>query len=458
MKKHPLSPAELQRGMRASIIDAVLAGPFYNLIQTSGVFFTGLALAVGANNFQIGLFAAVGPLLSGLSLLSARMLERGDGRKKHYIVTAAVQRGIFFVLLGFPFFAAQWGQASLAWLLLGLLVVATAFHYFQLTAWMTWMADMIPEDRRGSFFSKRNMIAGSCWMALSYATGLYLDTHKGLWDYALVFSVFSFSSLVALRYAAMQPDPPLVVAAKRPSLRTLWVAAYSDPVFKKFVYFHLAWGFTANLAAPFYNVYMLKNLELDMARVTLWTVLGSLLATVTTPWWGHVLDQAGSRATLFFAMVGTCVLGCLWPLLNTSNLGWLLAFILIAGGFFQSGVMQASFNMFLGILPEKNKSSYVALFQAVVGTLVGFSPVLGGWLAEGLKHGEGPSAMPFDSVMLVIVISAILRFIPLGIVYKMRDSRGRGIVYMMQEYVLVNPFRVMTGIAQDLFGGRPGKK
>ena len=456
-KTHPLSPAQVQRGMTASIWDAVLAGPFYNLIQTSGVFFTGLALAMGADNFQIGLYAAVGPLMSGLSLVSARLMERGGGRKWHYLSTAAVQRALFFVLLAFPFLAGRLAPGSLPWLLLALLSVSTVFHYFQLTAWMSWMADMVPKERRGSFFARRSLIATCSWMALSYAMGLYLDAHRSLGDYALVFGGAAFFSLVALHFAAKQPDPPLVVALKRPSLRAIGKAAHATKDIRNFIFFQVAWGFTTSLAAPFYNVYMLKNLQLDMARVTLWTVLAALLSMVSTPWWGHVLDRAGDRVTLLFALLGACVLGCLWPFVSEANVGWLLAFIIITGGFFQAGVGQASFNMFLGVLPEKNKTSYVAFMQAVVGILVGFSPVLGGWLAETVKKSGG-AGLPFDSVMLVIVVSAVLRLLPLLLVFSIQNRPGQGIVTMVQEYVLVNPFKLMFNLGSNFFGGEHGKK
>jgi MFS family permease len=202
---------------------------------------------------------------------------------------------------------------------------------------------------------------------------------------------------------------------------------------------------------------MLKNLGLELAHVTVLGVLASLLATVTTPWWGHVLDRAGERATLFFSMVGACILGGLWPLLNAANLAWLLPFILITGGFFQAGVQQSSFNLFLGILPEKNKSSYVALSTSVIGTLVGFSPILGGWMAKTFAQG-GMEGWPFDSVMLVIVASAVLKLIPLGLVSAMQNRPDRGIAYMVQEYVLVNPFKVISSITLDLFGADREKK
>jgi MFS family permease len=446
-KTHPLSPAQVQRGMSASIWDAVLAGPFYNLIQTSGVFFTGLALAVGADNFQIGLYAAVVPLLSGLSFVSARLMERGGSRKRHYISAAAVQRGLFFSLLIFPFLAARLAPASLAWLLLALLTVSTVFHQFQLTAWMSWMADMIPESRRGSFFARRNVIGTCSWMALSYGLGLYLDAHKSLGDYTWVFCGTAFFSLVALHFAAKQPDPPLRVTAKQPSLSALWKTAYADKNIRKFIFFQLAWGFTSSLAAPFYNVYMLKNLQLDMSRVALWTVLATALALVSAPWWGHVLDRAGDRLTLLFALLGACLLGGLWPFVTPSNLGWLLAFIMIAGGFFQAGVGQATFNMFLGVLPDKNKTSFVAFIMTIVGVIVGFSPILGGWLAKSV-----------DSVMTVIVVSAVLRLLPLTLVFSIQNRKGQGIVTLVQEYVLVNPFKVMAVISSELFGGERGKK
>jgi MFS family permease len=307
---------------------------------------------------------------------------------------------------------------------------------------MSWMADIIPPERRGRFFSRRNVICSCSWMAVSYLTGLYLDQHKSVMDYAVVFSLFAFASLLALKFAADQPDPPLAVETKQPSLAEIWRSAAGNPAFRNFVSFQLAWNFTINLAAPFFNVYMLKDLGLDLAKVTLLTVLASLLSTISAPWWGHVLDQAGERATMLFALLGACVLGCLWPFLDASNAGWLLAFILIVGGFFNAGVNLSAFNTFLGVLPQKNKASYVALSQTLVGSLVGISPILGGWIAEGWKD-----------VMLVIVASAALKFLTIFFIRNIQSRKPHGVAYLVQEYVLVNPFKVMSNVTLELFGG-----
>ncbi len=433
--------------MRASILDAIIAGPFYNLILPTGVFFTGLALAVGADNFQIGLLAALFPLLSGLSLVAARQLEHEGRRKRQYLITAGLQRGIFLGLLAFPFLQPHLAPGRLVWVLMGLVIASTIFHFYQLTAWMSWMADMIPADRRGSFFSRRNLIAGAVWMVLAWQAGIYLDSHKDLWGYATVFSIGALMSVAGLYFSAQQPDPPMQVTPDRPGFMQLWRSAYTDRPFRNFLYFHLAWGFTFNLGAPFYNVYMLKNLGLDMAKVSLWTVFAGILAVATTPYWGHLVDKAGTRATLRFALTGTCLVGFLWPLGSASR-EWLLIAILLFSAFFMAGVQAASFNMLLGIVPAQNKPSYLALFQAVVGTLVGCSPVIGGWLAKHLPDiGKGSWAL--DSVMAVIILSALLRLIPLAFANRLSQSGDRDISSMLGEFVFTNPFKFFSNIWRD---------
>jgi HEAT repeat protein/MFS family permease len=442
---YPLSPVDVQKGIRNSIWDGMFAQPFYGVTWPGNVFLTGLALLLGCNAFQIGIIAAIGPLLSAVYLPAARLLERAGRRKPYYLSVVLVHRSVYFFLLILPFFAAQMSPSLQRWLLVLIVFVSQFFGIFNSVAWMSWMSDIIPEDRRGAFFGRRNMLCGGLWMGLSYLVGKFVDAHKTLGGYTLVYVIATILALVALVFAMRQPDPPLAVSDKRPSLSELWKGIYGSRGFRNFLLFQVAWGFTTSLAGPFYNVYMLDNLHITLAKITLWGIISGIVSTITQPYWGTLGDRAGNRSTLLFALIGSCVTAFGWLLVTPENIEWMMIFIFGLSGFFDTGAGLISFNILLGILPEKNKPSYIAVYEAIVGTLVGISPMIGGYPAIIFPKVNLPFLM-LSPVLLVIAISTVLRLLPMIFVKAMPVAEGQDMSILMKEFVLTNPIKLFTNL------------
>jgi len=273
MKTHPLTQLQVRRGMRLSIFDGMLAQAFYGLTWPGSVFVTGFALLLGAGSFTIGLLAALPPLLSGVNLLAAWALERVGRRRRFFAATSGIHRSVILLFMVIPFAAGTASRPALLWLLIGVIFVSVFFGAFQHTAWMSWMADMIPEDRRGAFFSRRNMLCGGLWMVQSYAIGQLLTRQNTELTYALVFAAATLLAVPSILLVTAQPEPPLETDPDRPSLIDLWRHAWNLKQFRWFLFFQLAWGFTTSLAGPFYNVYMLQNLGIPIGQITAWGVV-----------------------------------------------------------------------------------------------------------------------------------------------------------------------------------------
>jgi MFS family permease len=432
--------------MRISTWDGLFAQTFYGLTWPTSVFLTGLALLLGASNFEIGMLAALPPLMSGTFLFAARVLDRARSRKRYYLVTAAIHRVVFFALLALPLLGHAMTKRFGVAILFGISGISIVFGNFQTTGWLSWMADMVPEERRGSFFAKRNMLCSALWMAMSYGIGKLLDAHGSLAAYAAVFAAGTALALVALLFVARQPDPQ----PDRPDVPTpfgrLWKEAYAEPAFRGLLLFQLVWGFTTSLAAPFYNVYMLQKLHLDLAQITIWGIIGGVVGTVTMPYWGTLGDRAGNRPTMLFCLIGSCANAFTWLFVTRSNVDWLLPVSFGMGGFFDTGLGLIGFNMLLGVLPDKNRPGYVAIYEAVVGTVMGLAPAAGGLLAERIPRVQLPWRV-LDPVLAVIALSTVTRLASLGFIARLPSRQGRGFGFMMREFVLTNPFRLLPNLA-----------
>ena len=76
----PLPDHEIERAVRFSYAQSMLSAIYG--ASTGGMFLIGYALALGANNVQIGLMSTIPMLTIGVQLLSAMVIERGVSRRR----------------------------------------------------------------------------------------------------------------------------------------------------------------------------------------------------------------------------------------------------------------------------------------------------------------------------------------------------------------------------------------
>jgi len=171
----PLSPSEVQRGLLLSIWEGAVANIHISITGAIGgsVFLSGFALLLGANNFQIGLLGALPFIGQLMQFLSAYLEARFANRRAIVLFSALAGRSIWALLLCLPFtgWPTEW-QLAVFFIALG---CSYGLNGMAGNAWLSWMSDLVPPDRRGRYFGLRNTVAGISAMVSIYGAGLILD-------------------------------------------------------------------------------------------------------------------------------------------------------------------------------------------------------------------------------------------------------------------------------------------
>ena len=89
--------------------------------------------------------------------------------------------------------------------------------------------------------------------------------------------------------------PPL---AQRTRIVTLLTAPFRDRNFRRLIVFLSSWNFAANLAAPFFAVYMLRTLGYSMTIVIVLTTASQLSNLAALGLWGTLIDRFSNKAVL----------------------------------------------------------------------------------------------------------------------------------------------------------------
>ena len=385
--KDTLTEEEIQSGLRAVIKDGLTTQMMVTL--TGGVFLVAFALKLGASNLMIGLLAAVPPLAQLIQIPSIYLVEKYRVRRAISVYATASSRIFWLVIALIPFLFSI--EAGLTFLIVALFLYA-AFGAVGGSSWNSWMRDLVPQDRLGTFFSKRMSLAMALGIPLSLAAGFYLDYWKKLfpdyelYGYPILFFFGFLAGMLGVYFISTIPEPRMAPVEGKPNFFRLILQPFEDANFKNLIMFLGSWCFAVNLAAPFFTVYMLKRLQLDMSFIIALLVLSQLTSLAFLRLWGRFSDRFSNKS----------VLGVSGPLFMLCILAWtfttmpekhiltipLLIAIHIFMGISTAGVTLASGNIGLKLAPKGHATAYLAANSLVNSLAAGTAPVLGGKFAD----------------------------------------------------------------------------
>ncbi|MHC4329282.1 MAG: MFS transporter [Planctomycetota bacterium] len=358
-------------------------------ILTGGAFLTAFAIKLGASNMVIGLLAAIGPLSQLLQLPSVVLIEKIRNRKAIVVAAAALARACWLLIALIPFL---FGAGTGLKILLASMVAASALGAVSGCSWNSWMRDLIPQNILGSFFSKRMRIATGVGIALSIVGAVFLDFWKRtfvsreLEGYSMLFLAGFSAGAIGLYFLAKTPEVRMPITHERIRIFKVFSEPFRNENFRKLMVFLASWNFAANLAGPFFMVYMLKRLGMSMSFIIGLSILSQVMNFAFLKIWGKFTDRFSNKSVL--AISG--------PLFMLSILAWafttmpekyfltvpLLIGIHMVMGLSSAGVSLASGNISMKLAPQGQATSYLATNTVVNSIAAGIAPILGGKFAD----------------------------------------------------------------------------
>lgn len=424
------SMTEPNRSLRLSIIEGSFAA--VHITVTGGALVTGYALMLGASDFHLGLLAALGALSTVGSLAGAQLVGILGSRRRLVILAATAGRALWALLCALPF--APLLPGSRLWLFFLTVFLATSSVNMANNAWTSWMTDLVPLERRGSYFGLRNTVLGAVGMAANFGAGKLFDWFKarGLQPqgFALVFGAAALCAIVAGILLSRQWEPPL--RGERPlSPRRLVTVPFADRDFRRLLWFFVLWSLATGIASPFFGAHMIKNLRMPFSVIAVYSIIAGILSLSLQPLWGKVIDRIGNRPVLAFNIMGIFLLPLFW-LFATPTFYlpiWVDAFLT---GLFWPGFGLATFNLLLATAPEQNRTAYFAVQSVAAGAAVFVASLLGGWAATQLAGFRvvvlGQTLINFH---LLFALSSLCRILLLPLAFRLREERAQPVAALL---------------------------
>lgn len=424
-----------RRAMRLSILEGSFALQYITV--TTATLLVGLLLALGATTAQIGLVATF-PLLSGLlQPLGAELVRRRGGWRKGICVTAVLIDDLLW-LVTFGIIALWPGPQAVVGVI-AVLAVQQVVTAFTALTWTSWISDLVPRPLRGRYFGRRNFICNGLGAITAVLAGLFIE-HVGqnaLWSFCAVIGVGMVFRLASAYMLWRQPEP--FPARNLPGrFRDQLAAPLADRNFRSFVVFGMAWGFTVQMAAPFFAVYMIRDLALDFGLVALFGGLSIVANLFGQRFWGTLCDRYGNAQVMRLTALVIGVQPLWWLFTSASAAGLVLIAVLnITGGFAWGGFLLSSGNLMMGLAPETGKTSFFAMQAALSGLFSAFGPLVGGVLA-GVLPAVPLSYVHPSGLLMLFFISFVLRMGALVLLHRVQEPVRKPqlhVIYLIRDAI-----------------------
>lgn len=446
----------VRSSLRFSTFDGVFATIFINI--TSGVLLSNFLVDLDASTMVIGGLAAIPMVMNLLQPLGAYLADRTTSRHWYGLRVYGPSRLIWLVL-ALGILLLTWHHTDLhllIYLASGVVFVSAILTALGSASWLSWKAALVPRQLRGRYFGFRNSTVSLATLICVPIAGLGVSVWPGgtVQGYGAMLLLAVVAGLISLLFQFFMIDvnPQLQrlsptdlyykILRKQSSNRTKPVEAASpiaepiksdqikssiwqDKNFLTFLLYFGFWTFAVNLSAPFFNIYLLDNLDLDVKWVTLYNSLQAGANLSMLMMWGKLSDRTGNRPLLLLMGILVAITPLLWLGVNTTPVSlwfWLPFLHILAGGTW-AAIDLCSNNIQMAIAPMQRHSTYFAIAAAVAGGSGALGTIMGGFLAEFVDYG---------GLLGMFTLSGALRLVALLPLVFVQEHRGQPIIQIVR--------------------------
>lgn len=370
------------------------------------------ALALGASGTSSGLITAAPFMIGSLLQLAAPYGLARVGSYRRWVVMNCSAQALCLLPLAFLALASSSTVASVA---LALVYVFTTMYWIfglsSASAWNGWFASLVPSRMRPKFFARRSHYgqSGLFFGMLFGGTLLHVANHNDfvLPAFAFLFVFAAISRMISVACLARQSENPMALESQRPlRLGKAFSGLFSISRGQGHLFrFLLLFSVSVNLASPFFNAFMLRELQLSYG-LYMGLVLAAMLAKT------GVLSALGRRrhnlrpeSLMKAGLIGAALSPGLWVF--SSNYAYLIIIQVICGAMwavYELGVML----MLFAVVGDRERTSIMSVFSFTSSLTMLLGTSLGGSVLSIL----GESRTGYFVIFAISTVARLLTLIP----------------------------------------------
>jgi MFS family permease len=442
----------VDRALRHSVRD----GMAYSVQVGAGeTYFSAFALFLNATAPQVALITTLPALLGSSAQIFSAWLGGYVGRRRLVLLGCALQALLWLPILLVPLLFSPHAVTGL----LVLLALYQGANNLAAPQWTSIMRDLVSERRRGRYFGYRTRLTTVTTFVALVICGVILDeidksgsTYAG---FVLIFAVAFIARAVSVYHLTFLYEPAVHAPAPDMHIEHWWRSLLSTGAIGFSVYFALM-NAAVGISAPFFTVYMLRDLKLSYLEFTALSGASVIAQFLMLSTWGRLADVYGNRLILIVTSVSLPVIPLLWLL--SDNFGWLVVFQVLSG-LSWSGFTLSAGNLLYELVPQTRRAAYVAFHN--IGTAAGV--FAGAMIGASLEIWLPPRRVLFGATAVVsnllylFALSGLTRAILATLLARrVREFRKPRRTLSAPALVMrVTGFNAMLGLIYDFIGRNP---
>jgi MFS family permease len=328
---------------------------------------------------------------------------------------------------------------------------------FQGPIYNSILGDIIDEDKRGDFLGKRNRMVNFMGFVSTIVAGIVLSYFKGFdtngtahyvfFGFGILFFFAFISRLLSSFYKRKMYCPPYT---PKKSDVTFWnfMKNMTHDNYGIFVMYVFLFQMAANVSAPFFALYLLRDMQFSYLYFTLISGISILTSFVAMGYWGKLIDKRGSKFVLrlagflvpFSPFLLVCAIFIKTPMA-------LFIYILCEEAF--SGIVWAGFNLstssFLFDATNKDERvKYISYYNLLIGIAVFLGAMLGSVLLKIYPSITMTATLVVTAIPIIYITTGLLRLtVTILFMKKVHEARmvevdfpGRGFFHRV---IAINP-------------------
>lgn len=380
-------------------------------------FLPAFAVFLKATTTQLGLLVSIPQLFAAFAQLLAIRFEDYHVSRKTMVKSTALIQGIAWLSI----FLIPGATHSVT----ALIILATLYAGAGAMAvpfWISWMGDLVDEDKRGTYFGKRNRIVGMITFGSLTVAGIILD-YVSQWTvmagFAIIFMIAGFARFYSIRFLNLQYEPPTQFKPIKQYSFLTFLRDMGKNSFGIFTIYVFAIHLAVNISGPLMVAFYLGILGFSYIQLTILMASISMSSFLMTAHWGKHIDLYGNRNILEVSSVLIAAFPFIWYLLHF--LHGSIVFYIAVGVQVVGGLAWSGFNLTLGnyvydaIDPDNRlrMSSYHNVFK---GSGIVIGGILAGMLAgiDWSFFGKIGDSFP-SGILLCLLASSTLRILVIRI-------------------------------------------
>ena len=354
-----------------------------SMLASAATFNAAFALRLGATNSQVGLLTSIPALMAVLvSLPAGRFLNSKTRRKPWILGSLVLYRSVFLFIALLPLIKLT--EATLAALVIGLIVSFSGLAHFFNVGWIPLLSDVVPEDKRAGVFSARSIIYNISMSICGILFGIWLEkkifpgNYQILYAFGFATSLLSFYYLLKVQVPDSSVKPQIQETRKNASLHQVWFninqVVSKNKGFIRITGDTLLHGIGIWMVGPLYILHYMRNLGATEAWLGLNTTILTTATILGYAFWRWLMGRWGEPVTLKRTILLIGVYPLVVGLLPSMSL------ILIAtaiNGLIVPGVNLSHFNTLLKVTPEENRPGYTAVYMTIANIGAFICPLVG---------------------------------------------------------------------------------